>query len=104
MLLGATLMLAFMRHIHDDGRLIVTPAMRGDSGFAADGRSRAVGGDEKTRAQRICIAQPRIDAAEMRGRIIAASGYREIGHRGGSQVDAELSRLGRERVNKDPIL
>jgi hypothetical protein len=55
--------IARVRHIDDDGRLAVAPAVGRDSRFASDGRPRAIGGDEKTRVQRLRITQPRINAA-----------------------------------------
>jgi hypothetical protein len=76
-----------------------------DSRFAADGRPRAIGGDEKTRIQRVCVAQPRINATAIRRRVIVAcGGKREVRHRRGSQIDAKLARFGRERVNQNPVL
>src|ERR1700720_788555 len=105
MLLGASPMIARMRHVHNDGRLAVAPTMRSDSRFAADGRPRAVGGDEKTRAQRLGVAQSRLNAAAVRRRVIVAWGDNgEIRHRTASQIDAKLARLGRERINKNPVL
>src|SRR5262245_48348484 len=59
MLLGASVMIARVRDVYDNGRLAVAPAMGRDSRFAADGRPRAVGGDEQMRVQRLRITQPR---------------------------------------------
>src|SRR5262249_8245760 len=73
--------------------------------FAADGRPRAVSGDEKTRVQRVRITQPHINAAAIwRDVIVDRGAKREIRHRRGSQIDTKLARFGRERINKNPVL
>src|SRR5262249_42796187 len=105
MLLGPSVVIARVRYIHDDCRLALAPAMRSDSRLVADGLPRAIGGDEKTRAQRLRIAQSRVNATAIRRRvIIACGGKRKIRHRRGSQIDAKLARLGREHVNKNSVL
>src|SRR5262249_59914013 len=81
------------------------PAMRSDSRVVADGRQRVSGGEEKTRAQRLRMAQSGATATAIRRRvIIACGGKRKTRHRRGSQIDAKLARLGREHVNKNSVL
>ena len=95
MFFGAAVMLAFVRHRGDDGRLIVIPAMRGDAGLFADLRTRAVGADQKPRRDRLAAGERDVD------RVIRIG---ESADRVGAQIDAELLRLGDQRVDQLPVL
>src|ERR1700691_2100734 len=62
MFFGTALVIALMRDIDDDGRLIVAPAVGGDAGATADRRAGAVGGDQKPRCQRRAVGEIDIEA------------------------------------------
>src|SRR5208282_55624 len=55
MLLGAAFMIAFVADAGDDGRLIIRPAVGRDAGARANGRARAVGGDQQPWRNRAAI-------------------------------------------------
>ena len=95
MLLGAPLMLAFVRDRRDDRRLIVIPAVRGDAGLLADLRARAVGADQKPRGNRLAVAK--LDLDRIRREL-------ETADRAGAQIDAELFCLGDQRIDQMPVL
>src|SRR5712691_10061613 len=64
MLLGAPMMVALVRHGGDDARLRIAPAVTGDAGAFADGRARAIGGDQQPRGYCFAVRQSDVDAMQ----------------------------------------
>src|SRR5271155_485651 len=95
MLLGAAMVLALMRDIDDNGRLSVSPAMRGDAGSGADCRAGAIGGDDEPRAQRGA-------AIEFGGLPVAVGA--KLGDGGRQERDTFGSRLCGERIDEIAVL
>ena len=115
MLLGASAMVAFMPDSGDDRRLAVAPAVRGDAGAFADRRTRAVGGDQKPRRDRVAVRKLDIDvlrramrrlARPLEKRVRLPSGARasprgqdrKNARRRSAAFDADLLRLRFERA------
>ncbi len=97
MLLGAAAMVALMRDIGHDRRLAVIPAVRGDARRLADGRARAVGGDEEAgRRSHSPSAEFNIDVLRGDARISQPPLV--------AQLDAELARFGFQRSDQMPVL
>ena len=95
MLLRASLVVALMRDIDDDGGLTVTPAMGGDARRGANGRPRAVGCDQESGVEFDAVG-------EYGGHAVAIACERGDG--GGLQCDADFPRLRRQRIDQQPVL
>src|SRR6266478_3438438 len=60
-LLGPPAMIALVRDGGDNRRLLIAKAVAGDSRALADSRTRAVGGNEKSRSTRFTVGEAHVD-------------------------------------------